>query len=244
MAEGNDTFLRGGVPIEGSSEIRQKELSLDILTITGKPGQTGDFLVLQNSSGTERLVIDKDGNFDASNLTITGTFGVVGSLTQSTGAVTLKGATAISGTLSLTNTLYVGNTTTGQPMQLFGNLTQSNGTATIKGTTSVTGAATFSSTIHGTGAVTLASNLTMSGGAGRLALKKNATHAAATPFSKLSLAMLHTTPTSAAGVVTGDIFLFHVTTDIWRIAVCMSGAASLFHRARRAVFDVTLGSAS
>jgi hypothetical protein len=199
MSEGNSTFLNGAVPIVGESEIVQKNLALDILTITGAAGQTGDFLVLQNSAGTERLVIDKDGNIDSSNLSVTGSFGVTGSLTQSTGAVTLKGATAVSG------------------------------------------AATFTSTIHGTGAVTLTGALTMSGGAGRLALKKNA---AATPFTKLSLAMLHTLPTSAAGVATGDMFLFHVTTDIWRLAICQSGAASLFHRQRRVNFDVTLGSAS
>jgi hypothetical protein len=79
---------------------------------------------------------------------------------------------------------------------------------------------------------------------GHLNLKKASSHAAATPFAALNLAMLHTLPTSAAGLSTGDMFLFHVTTDIWRLAVVQSGAASLFHRARRASLDVTLGSAS
>ena len=79
---------------------------------------------------------------------------------------------------------------------------------------------------------------------GRVFLKKNTTHAAATPFASLSLAMLHTTPTSAAGLSTGDMFMYHVTTDIWRLAIVQSGAASLFHRVRRASLDVTLGSAS
>lgn len=250
MSEGNKTFLGGGVPTSGESEIIQKDILLDILTITGAPGQSGDFLVLQNSSGTERFVIDKNGNFDASNLTITGTFGVTGTtgltgavtvtgaLTQSTGAVTIKGATAVSGALTLTNTLYIGNTTTAQKTQMFGALNQSFGAVSVKGAT------TFAGTVHNTGAVTMAGALTMSGGAGDIVLKKNATHSAVTPFARLNLAMLHTVPTSAAGCATGDLFMFHVTTDVWRMALCTSGLATTFARARRAEFDVTLGSAS
>ena len=108
MTEGNRTFLGGGVPLEGESEIFQKEATIDILTITGKSGQSGDFLVLQNSGGSERFVIDKDGNIDAPNLSITGTFGVTGAttltgaLTQSTGSVTIKGAVTHASTLHQT----------------------------------------------------------------------------------------------------------------------------------------------
>ena len=52
MTEGIDTFLNQGVPLKGESEIKQQKAAYDILTITGAVGQTGDFLVLQNSAGT------------------------------------------------------------------------------------------------------------------------------------------------------------------------------------------------
>jgi hypothetical protein len=190
MAEGKDRFL-GAVPLKGDSEIFQRDAAVDILTITGVAGQTGDFLVLQNSGGTERFVVDKDGDITlGGDLTITGSFAVTGS-SVFTGAIT-----------------------------------QSGGAVLVKG------AAQFNQ------------GITISTGAGDLVLKKNATHAAATPFSRLNLAMLHTAPTSAAGCTTGDLFLFHVTTDVWRLAMCVSGAATTFARIRRASFDVTLGSAS
>jgi hypothetical protein len=62
MAEGNSTFMGLGVPLSGEFEVTQKTLANDILTITGKSGQTGDFLVCQNSSGTEKVVVDSSGN--------------------------------------------------------------------------------------------------------------------------------------------------------------------------------------
>jgi hypothetical protein len=62
MAEGNSTYMGLGVPLNGEVEITQKTLGNDIVTLTGVASQTGDFLVCQNSSGTEKLVLDKDGN--------------------------------------------------------------------------------------------------------------------------------------------------------------------------------------
>lgn len=62
MAEGTNTYMGLAVPIYGESEIQQTTLGNDILSITGVASQTGDFLVLQNSSGTERFVIEDGGN--------------------------------------------------------------------------------------------------------------------------------------------------------------------------------------
>ena len=61
MAEGNKTFLGLAVPLLGESEIKQQTLGDDILTITGAASQTGDFLVCQDSAGTEKFVVTKDG---------------------------------------------------------------------------------------------------------------------------------------------------------------------------------------
>jgi 5-deoxy-D-glucuronate isomerase len=76
---------------------------------------------------------------------------------------------------------------------------------------------------------------------GDLVLKKHDDH---TSFSKLRLALLTTAPTSAAKLTTGDMWMMKVTTDVYAIALCVSGAASTYKRARRAIIDVTLGSAS
>lgn len=62
MAEGNSTFMGLGVPLNGEFEVTQKTLGTDILTLTGKSGQTGDFLVCQNSAGTEKVIVDSSGN--------------------------------------------------------------------------------------------------------------------------------------------------------------------------------------
>lgn len=62
MAEGTKTYKGLAVPLYGESEIQQQDSATDILTITGASAQLGDFLVCQNSSGTEQFVVDKDGN--------------------------------------------------------------------------------------------------------------------------------------------------------------------------------------
>jgi len=68
-------------------------------------------------------------------------------------------------------------------------------------------------------------------------------HSTQDSFAKLNLALLTTTPTSAAGATTGDMWLHKCTTDVYAIALCVSGAATTVKRMRRH-FDVTLGSAS
>ena len=65
MAEGNKTTREIGVPLNGESEIKQITAATDILTLTGASGQTGDFLVCQNSSGTEKFVFDVNGKITA-----------------------------------------------------------------------------------------------------------------------------------------------------------------------------------
>ena len=62
MAPGDKTFKGLAVPLNGESEIKQITLGTDILTITGVTSQTGDFLVLRNSSNTEQFVVNVDGD--------------------------------------------------------------------------------------------------------------------------------------------------------------------------------------
>ena len=61
MAEGTGSYLGMAVPLRGESEITQVTAATDILTLTGATSQTGDFLVCQNSTGTENLVISSSG---------------------------------------------------------------------------------------------------------------------------------------------------------------------------------------
>jgi len=62
MAKGNKTFKGLAVPLMGESEIIQTTAGDDLVTLTGASGQTGDFLVGANSSGTEKFSIDASGN--------------------------------------------------------------------------------------------------------------------------------------------------------------------------------------
>ena len=59
MAEGNETWEGGAVPLFGESEIKAQTAANDILTLTGAASHTGDFLVMQNSTGTEYLVFNQ-----------------------------------------------------------------------------------------------------------------------------------------------------------------------------------------
>lgn len=62
MATGALTYEGLAVPLLGESEIIQQTAADDILTITGKDTQTGDFIVCRDSSKTEHLVVQSDGN--------------------------------------------------------------------------------------------------------------------------------------------------------------------------------------
>lgn len=61
MATGTKGFKGLAVPLNGESQINQITAADDILTITGASGQTGDFIVCENSSGTELFYIDSNG---------------------------------------------------------------------------------------------------------------------------------------------------------------------------------------
>ena len=73
MPEGTNTFKGLAVPLCGESEIKQIVAANDILTLSGASGQAGDFIVMQNSSGTEKLYVDSSGNIvTAGGITATG----------------------------------------------------------------------------------------------------------------------------------------------------------------------------
>lgn len=61
MAEGTKSYDGLAVPLFGESEIKQSTAATDILTITGAASQAGDFLVCQNSTGGENLVVSSSG---------------------------------------------------------------------------------------------------------------------------------------------------------------------------------------
>ena len=72
MAEGSETYMGLAVPIFGESEIAAQTLANDILTLTGASSHTGDFLVCQNSSGTELFIINIDGDIESTDIVASG----------------------------------------------------------------------------------------------------------------------------------------------------------------------------
>ena len=61
MTVGTRTFMELAVPLNGECQIKQETAATDIITVTGASSQTGDFLVLRNSSNTEKFVVDVNG---------------------------------------------------------------------------------------------------------------------------------------------------------------------------------------
>ncbi len=61
MTVGDKTFLGLAVPLNGEAEIIQSTAATDMLTLTGKGGQSGDFFVARSSAGTEKFVVDYNG---------------------------------------------------------------------------------------------------------------------------------------------------------------------------------------
>lgn len=55
MAEGTSSYRGLAVPLNGQSEIKQINVSYDLLTLTGAASNTSNLLVIQNSAGTEML---------------------------------------------------------------------------------------------------------------------------------------------------------------------------------------------
>lgn len=64
MAEGTKTYEGLAVPLFGESEIQQQTVATDILTLTGGTSMTGDFVVMQNSTGAELVVVGCNGTLD------------------------------------------------------------------------------------------------------------------------------------------------------------------------------------
>lgn len=71
MAEGTKTFMGLSVPLFGESEIQQQTAATDLLTLTGAGSMSGDFLVLQNSTGAELFVISNSGAITAGTMALT-----------------------------------------------------------------------------------------------------------------------------------------------------------------------------
>ena len=61
MTEGVMSYEGLAVPLFGESEIKQSDITKDILTLTSKASNTSDFLVCQDSSGTEVFRIEDNG---------------------------------------------------------------------------------------------------------------------------------------------------------------------------------------
>lgn len=128
MAEGTDTFAGLAVPLLGESEIKQQTVGNDILTITGKSGQTGDFLVCQTSAGTEKVVFSAAGA-----ATVGSTLTVTDNAVLSSGVSVAKDATLSSGLsvakdATLTSGLSVGkNATFSSGLSVAQNATFSSG---------------------------------------------------------------------------------------------------------------------
>jgi protein involved in polysaccharide export with SLBB domain len=80
MAEGSDSLNGLGVPLFGDFEIKQRTAATDVMTITGAASQSGDFIVCQNSAGTEKFVVKSDGAVILPLLTTAPTGGVAGAL--------------------------------------------------------------------------------------------------------------------------------------------------------------------
>lgn len=72
MAEGTKTFMGMSVPLFGESVIEQQTAATDVLTITGAGSMSGDFIVCQNSTGTEKFVVSSSGLITAAGLALAG----------------------------------------------------------------------------------------------------------------------------------------------------------------------------
>lgn len=72
MATGTDTFEGLALPRLGSYQQEQQAIADDMVTLTGKASMSGDFLVCENSAGTELFVINKDGDIEATDIVVSG----------------------------------------------------------------------------------------------------------------------------------------------------------------------------
>ena len=62
MAEGNEAYKGLALPLSGAYEQRGTSTTEDMATLTRITGGTGDFLVLQDDGGEEKVVIESTGD--------------------------------------------------------------------------------------------------------------------------------------------------------------------------------------
>jgi len=62
MATGTKTWRGGAVPLFGEFTVKQQTGADDVVTVQGGNNQTGDFMVLRDSTSTERFVVEDGGN--------------------------------------------------------------------------------------------------------------------------------------------------------------------------------------
>ena len=74
MTEGKDAYKGLAVPLFGDCEIKARTIGTDILTLTGKTSQAGDFLVCRTGTGasSEEFSVDVSGNVTAGSIGATG----------------------------------------------------------------------------------------------------------------------------------------------------------------------------
>lgn len=104
MAEGTSAFLGRGVGLRGNYEIQGDNDTDDTLSITGASSSAaGDVFVVQNSTGTEFLVVSASGLS-----TIAGSYG----LKINTGGIQIAGASSFAGAVTIGGGLAVGGSAT------------------------------------------------------------------------------------------------------------------------------------
>lgn len=97
MAEGKDSWNGLALPLNGSYEQKQTNVAEDMVTLTGKLSQTGDFIVCQGSTGTEYFVVSSAGA-----LTVGSTLAVGGNLTVTGNRIKMGSALTTAPTTGLT----------------------------------------------------------------------------------------------------------------------------------------------
>lgn len=99
MAEGNTTYDGLAIPLKGEYEQTQTTVGNDMVTLTGKSGMTGDFLVCQTSAGVETFVIGASGSLSVTQqqLTVSATTMIAGLnvVVSSTGALQALGTAEV-----------------------------------------------------------------------------------------------------------------------------------------------------
>lgn len=188
------------VPLNTESNIKQEDAANDILTITQVASATGDFLVMENSSGTDLGYFDSNGDlvhyktsqsaFGRTQLAVLNTAPSSAGLTK--GDIWLAKATTDVYRLAL--------------------CASTAGAATRYGSR-------FAMTTIGSGDPALSIlagdrlDISAKGAVGQ------------TTYARPKLAILNTAPASA-GLSKGDLWLAKATTDVYRLAMCISTAGA------------------